>query len=123
MTVYDFGGDPQRNDNVTKLISKILKNYDIRLRPNFGGMQARQEKAEDECRMKMFSGFQISRIFLGDPLYIGMDMTVASFDGISEVNMVSIKPLSVRVFSEHFEDRICDYETFFRKRTTRLQCI
>lgn len=26
---------------------------------------------------------------IGDPLYIGMDLTIASFDSISEVNMVS----------------------------------
>lgn len=25
----------------------------------------------------------------GDPLYVGMDLTIASFDSISEVNMVS----------------------------------
>ena len=25
----------------------------------------------------------------GDPLYVGMDITIASFDAISEVNMVS----------------------------------
>ncbi|XP_045480832.1 gamma-aminobutyric acid receptor subunit beta-like [Harmonia axyridis] len=49
----------QRLDNVTKTISGLLKGYDIRLRPNFGG----------------------------DPLLIGMDLTIASFDAISEVNM------------------------------------
>lgn len=26
---------------------------------------------------------------LGEPLYVGMDLTIASFDAISEVNMVS----------------------------------
>lgn len=26
--------------------------------------------------------------FTGDPLYVGMDLTIASFDSISEVNMV-----------------------------------
>lgn len=29
-------------------------------------------------------------LFTGDPLYVGMDMTIASFDSISEVNMVRI---------------------------------
>ncbi len=29
-----------------------------------------------------------SRILKGDPLYVGMDITIASFDAISEVNMV-----------------------------------
>ncbi|XP_046673053.1 gamma-aminobutyric acid receptor subunit beta-like [Homalodisca vitripennis] len=45
--------------NVTQTISRLLDGYDIRLRPNFGG----------------------------DPLYVGMDLTIASFDSISEVNM------------------------------------
>ncbi|XP_055914667.1 gamma-aminobutyric acid receptor subunit beta-like [Eupeodes corollae] len=48
-----------RLENVTQTISKILEGYDIRLRPNFGG----------------------------DPLHVGMDLTIASFDAISEVNM------------------------------------
>ncbi|XP_014213625.1 gamma-aminobutyric acid receptor subunit beta-like [Copidosoma floridanum] len=45
--------------NVTQTISRILDGYDIRLRPNFGG----------------------------EPLYVEMDLTIASFDAISEVNM------------------------------------
>ena len=28
-------------------------------------------------------------LFIGPPLFIGMDLTIASFDSISEVNMVS----------------------------------
>ncbi|XP_061387949.1 gamma-aminobutyric acid receptor subunit beta-like [Musca vetustissima] len=48
-----------RLENVTQTITKILKGYDIRLRPNFGG----------------------------EPLHVGMDLTIASFDAISEVNM------------------------------------
>jgi hypothetical protein len=31
----------------------------------------------------------VSFHFTGDPLYVGMDLTIASFDSISEVNMVS----------------------------------
>ncbi|XP_064093340.1 gamma-aminobutyric acid receptor subunit beta-like isoform X4 [Macrobrachium nipponense] len=46
-------------DNVTQTIESLLDGYDIRLRPNFGG----------------------------EPCYIGMDITIASFDSISEVNM------------------------------------
>ncbi|XP_034936796.1 gamma-aminobutyric acid receptor subunit beta-like [Chelonus insularis] len=46
-------------ENVTQTISRILDGYDIRLRPNFGG----------------------------EPLHVGMDLTIASFDAISEVNM------------------------------------
>ncbi|XP_047523104.1 gamma-aminobutyric acid receptor subunit beta-like isoform X1 [Pieris napi] len=48
-----------RMENVTHTVTRILDGYDIRLRPNFGG----------------------------DPLYVGMDLTIASFDAISEVNM------------------------------------
>ncbi|XP_077292867.1 ligand-gated chloride channel homolog 3 [Arctopsyche grandis] len=48
-----------RLENVTQTISRILEGYDIRLRPNFGG----------------------------EPLFVGMDLTIASFDAISEVNM------------------------------------
>lgn len=46
-------------DNITDIIREILGNYDIRLRPNFGG----------------------------PPLSVGMDLRIASFDSISEVNM------------------------------------
>ncbi|XP_063706317.1 gamma-aminobutyric acid receptor subunit beta-like [Culicoides brevitarsis] len=48
-----------RVENVTQTIARILDGYDIRLRPNFGG----------------------------EPLTVGMDLTIASFDAISEVNM------------------------------------
>ncbi|KAG5868122.1 hypothetical protein JTB14_028424 [Gonioctena quinquepunctata] len=51
----------ERLENVTQTISRLLQGYDIRLRPNFGG----------------------------EPLFVGMDLTIASFDAISEVNMVS----------------------------------
>jgi len=30
-------------------------------------------------------------LFSGDPLYVGFDLTIASFDSISEVSMVSQK--------------------------------
>ncbi|XP_046143506.1 gamma-aminobutyric acid receptor subunit beta-like isoform X2 [Osmia bicornis bicornis] len=52
-------GVSDRLENVTQTISRILDGYDIRLRPNFGG----------------------------EPLLVGMDLTIASFDAISEVNM------------------------------------
>lgn len=48
-----------RLENVTQTISRLLEGYDIRLRPNFGGI----------------------------PLNVEMDLTIASFDAISEVNM------------------------------------
>ncbi|GFS86235.1 putative GABA-activated chloride channel [Nephila pilipes] len=52
---------PLELENITDVIKQVLVDYDIRLRPNFGGK----------------------------PLYIGMDLNIASFDSISEVNMVS----------------------------------
>ncbi|XP_017757918.1 PREDICTED: gamma-aminobutyric acid receptor subunit beta-like isoform X1 [Eufriesea mexicana] len=52
-------GVSDRLENVTQTMSRILDGYDIRLRPNFGG----------------------------EPLLVGMDLTIASFDAISEVNM------------------------------------
>ena len=32
----------------------------------------------------------------GDPLYVGFDLTIASFDSISEVSMVSIYKLGLQ---------------------------
>ncbi|RXG56881.1 Gamma-aminobutyric acid receptor subunit beta-like [Armadillidium vulgare] len=55
----DAGRTSEHLDNVTQTIEELLDGYDIRLRPNFGG----------------------------EPCYIGMDITIASFDSISEVNM------------------------------------
>lgn len=37
MTVDDMWDSVDRPDNVTQTVSQILRNYDIRLRPNFGG--------------------------------------------------------------------------------------
>lgn len=37
MTVDNMWDAVDRPDNVTQTVSNILKNYDIRLRPNFGG--------------------------------------------------------------------------------------
>lgn len=50
---------PEQLENITDILKTILEGYDIRLRPNFGGK----------------------------PLFIGMDINIASFDSISEVNM------------------------------------
>lgn len=42
----------------------------------------------------------ITDVFSGDPLHVGMDLTIASFDAISEVNMVS-SPKSAYKFAPH----------------------
>lgn len=34
--------------------------------------------------------FECLYMITGDPLHVGMDLTIASFDAISEVNMVSM---------------------------------
>lgn len=54
-----YSANPDQLDNVTDILKMLLEGYDIRLRPNFGG----------------------------PPLHIGMDLVIASFDSISEVNM------------------------------------
>ncbi|XP_044007866.1 gamma-aminobutyric acid receptor subunit beta-like isoform X3 [Aphidius gifuensis] len=59
MTFLNLFFMSDRLENVTQTITRILDGYDIRLRPNFGG----------------------------EPLPVGMDLTIASFDAISEVNM------------------------------------
>lgn len=53
---YDASGPFQ---NISAIIQKLTEDYDIRLRPNFGG----------------------------DALEIGFDIIIASFDAVSEVNM------------------------------------
>lgn len=53
----------------------------------------------------------------GDPLYVGMDITIASFDAISEVNMVSLFPPSFLFFFQVFQ--VFFYSAFivdFRRR-------
>ena len=50
----------------------------------------------------MFQNILIS--FSGDPLYVGFDLTIASFDSISEVSMVRFFPanfmLALTVFQK-----------------------
>ena len=67
-------------ENVTKTIGNLLDGYDIRLRPNFGGKLILKLK----CQLLVYNF-----IFTGDPLYVGFDLTIASFDSISEVSMVN----------------------------------
>uniref|UniRef100_A0A182K5B4 Gamma-aminobutyric acid receptor subunit beta-like n=1 Tax=Anopheles christyi TaxID=43041 RepID=A0A182K5B4_9DIPT len=69
-----------RLENVTQTISRILEGYDIRLRPNFGGK--RYEASTEQTRLTVVLYYSS-----GEPLHVGMDLTIASFDAISEVNM------------------------------------
>ena len=43
----------------------------------------------DECKY-LLKMLLLNLHFPGDPLYVGFDLTIASFDSISEVSMVSI---------------------------------
>jgi len=56
--------DPGNMSFVKETVDKLLKGYDIRLRPDFGG----------------------------PPVCVGMNIDIASIDMVSEVNMVSAGP-------------------------------
>ena len=73
-------------ENVTRTIGNLLKGYDIRLRPNFGGEVER--KMGYIINADLADGTTNALFFPGDPLYVGFDLTIASFDSISEVSMV-----------------------------------
>ena len=66
--------------------------------------------------MKYLRNVTIKLIFFpGDPLYVGFDLTIASFDSISEVSMVSIS------YSDGYIIGDTDNYSFFR--ITLSQCI
>lgn len=72
---------PNNNfQNVSSTLDKLLKNYDIRLRPKFGG------KSLDHWFLKNFKKV----LNLAETLNVSMEVVLASFDAISEVNMVCI---------------------------------
>uniref|UniRef100_A0A8C4RM40 Neurotransmitter-gated ion-channel ligand-binding domain-containing protein n=1 Tax=Erpetoichthys calabaricus TaxID=27687 RepID=A0A8C4RM40_ERPCA len=54
--------EPSNMSFVKETVDKLLKGYDIRLRPDFGG----------------------------PPVDVGMSIDIASIDMVSEVNMVSV---------------------------------
>ncbi|KAK2528152.1 hypothetical protein Q9966_009816 [Columba livia] len=60
--IYDTSvNDPGNMSFVKETVDKLLKGYDIRLRPDFGG----------------------------PPVCVGMNIDIASIDMVSEVNMVT----------------------------------
>uniref|UniRef100_A0A668ASN4 Gamma-aminobutyric acid type A receptor subunit beta4 n=1 Tax=Myripristis murdjan TaxID=586833 RepID=A0A668ASN4_9TELE len=72
-------------------VDKLLKGYDIRLRPDFGG----------------------------PPVIVGMSINIASIDSISEVNMVSLKVFFFNLHlsaesSLSFHTKICIQVDFFQ---------
>uniref|UniRef100_A0A8C9G1J1 Uncharacterized protein n=1 Tax=Pavo cristatus TaxID=9049 RepID=A0A8C9G1J1_PAVCR len=62
--------DPSNMSLVKETVDRLLKGYDIRLRPDFGG----------------------------PPVAVGMNIDIASIDMVSEVNMVSICGLGLGAF-------------------------
>ncbi|MBN3325700.1 GBRB1 protein, partial [Atractosteus spatula] len=70
--------EPSNMSYVKETVDKLLKGYDIRLRPDFGG----------------------------PPVDVGMSIDIASIDMVSEVNMVSIFTVDIKqVF--HVDDITC----------------
>ncbi|KAL6098481.1 gabrb2 [Pungitius sinensis] len=61
--------DPSNMSLVKETVDRLLKGYDIRLRPDFGG----------------------------PPVGVGMNIDIASIDMVSEVNMVSRAPVPLPV--------------------------
>ncbi len=65
-----------RLKNASVAIEDLLKEYDIRLRPSFGSKN-----------FYSFPFFHRKRFHLGEPLLLDIEIRLASFDSISEVNM------------------------------------
>lgn len=80
---------------VKDTVDKLLKGYDIRLRPDFGGMSA------DILCVVMICGAALTLfcVLQGPPVAVGMSIDVASIDMVSEVNMVSCGARSVPLFN------------------------
>uniref|UniRef100_A0A8C8VJJ4 Gamma-aminobutyric acid type A receptor subunit beta3 n=1 Tax=Pelusios castaneus TaxID=367368 RepID=A0A8C8VJJ4_9SAUR len=66
--------DPGNMSFVKETVDKLLKGYDIRLRPDFGG-----------------EGKRVVNDW--PPVCVGMNIDIASIDMVSEVNMVSVNGL------------------------------
>lgn len=83
--------EPGNMSFVKDTVDKLLKGYDIRLRPDFGGMPA------DIWCAVMICGAEVTLfcVLQGPPVAVGMSIDVASIDMVSEVNMVRSVPLFV----------------------------
>lgn len=77
--------EPGNMSFVKDTVDKLLKGYDIRLRPDFGGMSV------DICCVFIICSADLTLccLFQGPPVAVGMSIDVASIDMVSEVNMVS----------------------------------
>lgn len=79
---------------VKETVDKLLKGYDIRLRPDFGGMRVCRSFcvfwiAADCCWLCVAHDVTLFCALQGPPVAVGMSIDVASIDMVSEVNMVS----------------------------------
>ena len=79
MKVIKFDDKKSKFDNISLVIDNLLKNYDTRLRPNFGS------KA---IFFIIFCLSKLNKFFKVEPLDVSMEIIISSFDSISEVNMV-----------------------------------
>lgn len=86
---------------VKDTVDKLLKGYDIRLRPDFGGQSidshsfSVMEMCVQVCVLT-YNSFVLC-VFKGAPVAVGMSIDVASIDMVSEVNMVSVIETHLRV--------------------------
>ncbi|KAL7989272.1 hypothetical protein Chor_011938 [Crotalus horridus] len=69
--------DPSNMSLVKETVDRLLKGYDIRLRPDFGGNSI--AFVEESCCHALGC----------PPVAVGMNIDIASIDMVSEVNMVS----------------------------------
>lgn len=77
--------EPGNMSFVKDTVDKLLKGYDIRLRPDFGGMLADIWCVVMICHAEL----TVFCVLQGPPVAVGMSIDVASIDMVSEVNMVS----------------------------------
>ena len=75
-------------------VDKLLKGYDIRLRPDFGGNVGLKQTGVMRMRVLMHVIdvvviMRAARLLAGPPVDVGMSIDISSIDMVSEVNMVS----------------------------------
>lgn len=107
--------EPGNMSFVKETVDKLLKGYDIRLRPDFGGMCRHLPPFSHpllppfpiyifgaihgvmvRCRgVQAFIPIPLFDLLPGAPVAVGMSIDVASIDMVSEVNMVSAFTFSV----------------------------
>ncbi len=92
--------------NATSLLAELLDDYDIRLRPQFGGVFA---SLAPSLHLSLQHNDDVCS---GNAMILSMDVVIASFDSMSEVDMVC-----QRADPRRWLDCLCHDTTSFR--TTR----